>query len=49
LKVGLLDQLDAQLALEPYQLVWERADGRSVTRRGFGDTTVRLSSATSNG
>ena len=42
LKVGLLNQLDAQIALEPYQLVHERADGRSLTRRGFGDTTVRL-------
>ena len=42
LKVGLLNQLDAQIALEPYSVVRECADGRSVTRRGFGDTTVRL-------
>lgn len=42
LKIGLLNQLDAQLLLEPYNLVYEREDGSRVTRRGFGDTTVRL-------
>lgn len=42
LKVGLLNRLDAQLALEPYVVVHERADGRRTTRRGFGDTTLRL-------
>jgi hypothetical protein len=59
LRVGLLDRLDAQLVLEPYQLVSEHELGTSspsknepgpsasgeeirTTRRGFGDTTVRL-------
>jgi len=42
LKVGLLNQADAQLVLEPYNLVYERSMGRQVTRRGFGDTTLRL-------
>jgi len=42
LKIGLLNQLDAQLLLEPYNLLYEREDGSRVTRRGFGDTTVRL-------
>ncbi len=42
LKVGLLNQLDAQLGLEPYQLVYEREGTNRLTRRGFGDTTVRL-------
>ena len=42
LKVGLLNRLDAQLVLEPYNLVTERVGTDRVTRRGFGDTTVRL-------
>ena len=42
LKLGLLNQLDAQLVLEPYNLLYERQDGSRVTRRGFGDTTFRL-------
>src|SRR5437899_713040 len=42
LKLGLLNQLDAQLLLEPYNLIYERQDGSRVTRRGFGDTTFRL-------
>ncbi len=42
LKIGLFNQLDAQLLLEPYTVLYEREDGSRVTRRGFGDTTVRL-------
>jgi len=42
LKVGLLNELDAELVLEPYQIVYERKGGSRVTRRGFGDTTVRI-------
>ncbi|MCI0743800.1 MAG: transporter [Verrucomicrobia subdivision 3 bacterium] len=61
LKMGLLNNLDAQVILEPYNHIYEREDdlrlggGRprrgeppadtrvySITRRGFGDTTVRL-------
>lgn len=42
LKVGLLNHLDAQLVLEPYQLVYERDNGNRTTRRGFGDTSARL-------
>jgi hypothetical protein len=42
LKVGLHNRLDAQLVLEPYNVVHEREDSSRVTRRGFGDTTVRL-------
>lgn len=42
LKLGLLNQLDAQLVLETYNLVFEREDGSRVTRRGFGDTRFRL-------
>src|SRR5438128_1706566 len=40
-KIGLFNQLDAQLLLEPYNLVYEHEDGNGVTRRGFRDTTVR--------
>ena len=50
LKIGLLNQLDAQLLLEPYNLLYEREDrsrgpragSRTTTLRGFGDTTLRL-------
>jgi outer membrane putative beta-barrel porin/alpha-amylase len=42
LKVGLLNQLDAQLVLEPYQVVEERIGSQRVTSRGFGDMTLRL-------
>jgi hypothetical protein len=42
LKIGLLNRLDAQLLLETYNLLYEREDGDRVTRRGFGDTTLRL-------
>jgi hypothetical protein len=42
LKIGLFNRLDAQLLLETYNLVYEREDGSRTTRRGFGDTTVRL-------
>ena len=42
LKVGLLNQLDAQLVLEPYNLIYERESTNRITRRGFGDTSVRL-------
>jgi hypothetical protein len=42
LKVGLLNQLDAQLVLEPYQIVKERIGSRQMTSRGFGDLTLRL-------
>src|SRR5258705_13694948 len=37
LKLGLLNQLDAQLVLEPYNLLYERQDGSRVTRRGFSE------------
>ncbi|PYI80880.1 MAG: hypothetical protein DME26_20790, partial [Verrucomicrobia bacterium] len=42
LKVGLLNQVDAQLVLEPYQVVEERIGSQRVTSRGFGDMTLRL-------
>lgn len=42
LKVGLLNQLDAQLVLEPYHVVDERIDADRLTSRGFGDMTLRL-------
>ena len=42
LKIGLLNHLDAGLLLEPYNLFYERANSSLVTRRGFGDTTLRL-------
>lgn len=42
LRLGLLNQLDAQIVLGTYNLVDEREDGSRVTRRGFGDTTFRL-------
>jgi hypothetical protein len=42
LKVGLLNQADAQLVLEPYNVVAQRSMGRWVSRRGFGDTTLRI-------
>src|SRR5881394_1616894 len=42
LRLGLLNQMDAQLVLEPYTVRYESQDGRRVTRRGFGDTTLRV-------
>jgi len=42
LKVGVLNQLDAELILETWNLVHERAGRSRVTRRGFGDITARL-------
>src|SRR5688572_26881784 len=42
LKVGLLNQLDAQLVLQPYQVVDERVGTNRVTSRGFGDMSLRL-------
>src|SRR5262249_50220944 len=42
LKIGLLNQLDFQVLLEPYNVRYEREDGTRVTRRGYGDTTVRV-------
>jgi hypothetical protein len=41
LKVGLLNPMDVQRALEPCRLVYERVDGSRSRRRGFGDTLVR--------
>ncbi len=43
LKVGLFNSLDLQLLLEPYNHFHERRDDvYRVTRRGFGNTTLRL-------
>src|SRR5262245_6190501 len=42
LKIGLLNRLDAQFLVETYNVLYERDDGSRTTRRGFGDTTVRL-------
>ena len=44
LKVGLLDDVDLQVVVEPYVGVRSRgeADGTSDTKTGIGDTTVRL-------
>jgi hypothetical protein len=42
LKVGLFNRLDAQLVLEPYNVVRESVGTNRVTSRGFGDTTLRL-------
>jgi hypothetical protein len=42
LKIGLLNQLDVQVLLEPYNMHYEREDGTRVTRRGYGDTTLRV-------
>jgi hypothetical protein len=42
LKVGVFNHLDAQLVLEPYQIVDERIGANRVTLRGFGDTTLRF-------
>ena len=43
LKVGLFNQLDLQLVVEPYNHAHEREDGYyEVTRKGVGDTTLRL-------
>jgi len=43
LKVGLFNQLDMQLVLEPYNHAHEREDGYyEVTRKGIGDTTLRF-------
>ena len=44
LKIGLLNRLDLQLVLEPYNLAYEhKDDGYSQAKhRGFGDTTLRV-------
>ena len=43
LRIGLLNSLEVQLVLEPYNQVYEREDeGDSTKQRGFGNTTVRL-------
>ena len=42
LRVGLLNQLEAQLVLEPHVVVRERFGTNRVTLRGFGDTTLRF-------
>jgi hypothetical protein len=42
LKLGLLNNLDVQFLVNPYQNVREKTDGRSHRTEGFGDTTVRL-------
>jgi hypothetical protein len=42
LRVGLLNQLEAQLVLEPHLAVCERVGTNRLTLRGFGDTTFRL-------
>jgi len=43
LKVGLLNSLDLQLLVEPYNHVYEREEAVSrTTRQGFGDMTLRL-------
>jgi len=43
LKLGLLNRLDVQLLLEPYNIVYEHeGDYYRATWRGFGDTTLRL-------
>jgi len=43
LKLGLFNQLDVQLVLEPYNHVFEReGDYWRETSSGFGDTTLRL-------
>lgn len=41
LKVGLLNDLDLQLMIEPYVSVRTRDAGGVTRRRGFGDVTVR--------
>jgi hypothetical protein len=42
LRLGLLNQFEAQLVLDPYVVVRERVGTNRMTVRGFGDTTVRL-------
>jgi hypothetical protein len=42
LKVGLCNRVDLQLVLETYADVRVRSGGVTQTRRGYGDTTVRL-------
>jgi hypothetical protein len=43
LKVGLFNNLDLQVILEPYNHSYEREEGLApVSRTGIGDTTVRL-------
>jgi hypothetical protein len=49
LKVGLFSQMDMQLVLEPYNHAHEREEGYTevtrdgdITRKGFGDTTLRF-------
>jgi hypothetical protein len=41
-KVGLLNHLDGQVVVETYNIVEERSNNERVTRRGFGDVTLRF-------
>src|SRR2546428_13703826 len=43
IKIGLLNRLDAQLLIEPYNIVYEKeGDYYQATWRGNGDTTIRF-------
>jgi hypothetical protein len=43
LKLGVLNRLDLQVLLEPYNVVYEReGDYYKARHRGFGDTTLRV-------
>jgi hypothetical protein len=42
IKIGILNRLDAQLGVEPYQEISEGSGAERTTIRGSGDTTLRL-------
>src|SRR5258706_181042 len=42
LKIGLLNNLDLQLILNPYQNIRTREPGASASKSGFGDAQVRM-------
>ena len=41
-KVGLFNDLDGQVLIEPYSIVKERTATNDITRQGFGDITLRF-------
>jgi hypothetical protein len=40
-KVGLLNNVDLHVVIDSYQIVREKENGHTITKRGFGDVTLR--------
>jgi hypothetical protein len=42
LKAGLMNTVDVEMMMEPYEIIRERGETNSGTFRGFGDVTLRV-------